>query len=107
MGAKREHTRYLIKLPIDIRAGEDTIRGVTVRVSRKGLFARSQTCFAFGTKVDMVMHITDEMSCKLTGVVKYTRNIIELKRQNGMGIELTGMDRNYQEYITSVEEEKA
>ncbi len=103
--AKREHPRYLIKLPIDIRSGEDTIKGITVRVSRKGLFARSQTSFRIGAPVEMIFHITDEISSRLTGTVVYTRNIVEMKRQNGMGIEFKEVDRKYLEFIKSVEQD--
>ncbi len=107
MGFKREHTRYIIKLPVEICSGESTISGITVRVSRKGLFVRSQKSFCVGTPVEMILHITDEISCRLTGVVMHTRNIVELKRQNGMGIEFTGIDQAYLEVISSVEQEEA
>ncbi|MBI5103285.1 MAG: PilZ domain-containing protein [Nitrospirae bacterium] len=107
MGAKREHQRFLIKHPIELHAGDHTISGVTVRVSRKGLFVRSQSGFRVGTPVDMVLHLSDEIWCRLTGTVVYSRNIVELKRQNGMGIEFSGMDRKYLDFISSVEKEQA
>ena len=107
MGLKREHTRYIIKLPVEICSGENTIRGITVRASRKGLFVRSQKSFRVGTPVEMILHITDEISSCLQGVVKHTRNIVELKRQNGMGIEFTAIDQAYLKVISSVEQEKA
>ena len=89
---KRQNTRYLIKLPIDISFGDYVIRGTTVRVSEKGFFVRSQVSFPVGTSVDINLHITDEWSCKLKGVIKYARKIRLLERQNGMGIELTEGD---------------
>lgn len=107
MVSKRQHTRFILKLPVDIRAGDKTISGITVRLSRKGLFVRSQTSFIVGTLVEMVLHITDEISCRLTGVIINTRNIVELKRQNGMGIEFTEIDQKYLEFMSSVEQEKA
>ncbi len=107
MIAKRQHTRYLIKLPVQIVSGEHAISGITVRVSRKGLFVRAQKNFSVGTPVEIALHLTDIISCRLKGIVKYARSIIEFRRHNGMGIELTAMDRKYLEFITSVEHEKA
>jgi len=106
MDVKREHPRYLIKLPVEIRTGDNKINAITVRVSVKGLFARSQACFRVGTPVDMDLYLTDEISCKLKGIVRYARNMVALKRQNGMGIEFTETAPKYREFMRSVEQEK-
>ncbi|HYA11652.1 MAG TPA: PilZ domain-containing protein [Thermodesulfovibrionales bacterium] len=106
MVAKRQNPRYLIKLPAEISTGDYLIRGTTVRVSMKGFFFRSQASFRVGTPVDINLHLTGELSCVLKGIVRYARNIIEFKRQNGMGIEFTEIDSKYLEFIRSVEQEK-
>jgi Tfp pilus assembly protein PilZ len=107
MYAKRQHTRYLIKLPVEVGSGEYALSGITVRVSRKGVFVRSQKSFRVGTPVEIVLHLTDIISCKLRGVVKYTRNVFEFRRHNGMGIEFTEMDQKYLDFINSIENDKA
>jgi Tfp pilus assembly protein PilZ len=107
MSGKRQHARYLIKVPVEIGSGEYTLSGITVRLSRKGLFVRSQKSFRVGTPVELALHLTDIISCRLRGIVKYSRSVVEFRRQNGMGIEFTEMDRKYLDFITAVEEEKA
>jgi Tfp pilus assembly protein PilZ len=107
MSGKRQHSRYLMKLPVEIGSGEYVLSGITVRVSRRGLFVRSQKSFSVGTPVEMVLHLTDMISCKLRGIVKYARSFVEFRRQNGMGIEFTEMDQRYLDFISAVESEKA
>lgn len=107
MVIKREFKRYLIKLPAEVSAGDQVLRGTTVRVSGKGFFVRSQTSFCVGTSVDINLHLTDKDSCHLKGIVKYARSLNLLLRQNGMGIELTEKDPKYLKFIKSFEQRRA
>lgn len=107
MVIKREFKRYLIKLPAEVSAGDQVLRGTTVRVSGKGFFVRSQTSFCAGTPVDINLHLTDKDSCHLKGIVKYARSLNLLLRQNGMGIELTEKDPKYLKFIRSFEQKTA
>lgn len=105
MTDKREKKRYIKKLPIELCSGDITLRGTTVRLSEKGLFVRSQKTFEKGVPVDITIHLTEELSCSLKGIVKYMRNIDLLKQKNGMGIELTAKDQRYIDFVRSVEKE--
>lgn len=102
MVAKREYVRHLVKLPAEVLTGDDTISGITVWMSPKGLFIRSQRSFLVGTPVEIVLHLSGEIFCRLKGVVKYEKSFVEFRRQNGMGIEFTEVDRKYMEFIKSV-----
>ena len=104
MTVKRECTRQLIKIPAELSAGEKTIAGTTIRMSEKGFFVRAQTSFCVGTPVNVTLHLSDNRSCAVKGIVKYARNIGIDKRQNGMGIELSDGDPQYREFIRSHEE---
>lgn len=105
MVIRRQYIRYLIKLPVEISFGDELIRGTTVRVSGKGFFVRSQKTFPVRTLVDINLHLTDESSCKLKGIIKYERNIKQFEPQkNGMGIELTEGNLKYFEFIKSFED---
>jgi Tfp pilus assembly protein PilZ len=104
MVVKRERTRHLIKIPAELSVGDKTIAGTTVRMSEKGFFVRTQTSFCVGTPVDVTLHLADNRSCVVRGIVKYARNIGIDKRQNGMGIELSEGDPQYREFIRSHEE---
>lgn len=94
----------MIKLPVELSAGDAKIEGTTVRISEKGFFVRAQTSFCVGTAVDITLHMSDDRSCAVKGIVKYARNVNVDKRQNGMGIELYESDPRYQELISSYEE---
>jgi len=104
MGVKRAHTRHLIKIPAELSAGEKKISGTTIRMSEKGFFVRAQTSFCVGTPVDVTLHLSEDRSCAVKGIVKYARNVSIDKRQNGMGIELSEGDFTYLELIRSYAE---
>ena len=103
MAEKREFDRFIVKLPVTISAGGRTLEGTTVRLSRKGLFARTQQSFAEGVTVEIVITLTNNVPCRLRGVVKYARNCDIVKRQNGMGIEFTQKNEAYEKFISEVE----
>ncbi len=103
MSEKRECERFIIKLPVTISAGGKQMEGTTVRVSKKGIFVRTQKSFIEGSAVDIEISITNTVTCKLKGVVKYARNIDLMRRQNGMGIELTTKDEAYEKFMSEVE----
>jgi Tfp pilus assembly protein PilZ len=105
MTNKREKQRHIKKLPIEVCSGDITLRGTTVKLSEKGIFVRSQKNFQEGVPVDLTIHLTEERSCSLKGIVKYVRNIDLLRPKNGMGIELTANDQRYIDFVRSVEKE--
>jgi hypothetical protein len=107
MTDKREKQRNIKKLPIEVCSGDITLRGTTVRLSEKGLFVRSQENFQEGVPVDITIHLTEELSCSLKGIIKYARNIEFLKQKNGMGIELTAKDQRYIDFVRSLEKENS
>ncbi len=74
-----------------------------MRLSRKGLFVRTQQSFSEGVPVEIALTLTNNVSCRLKGVVKYARNIDLFKRQNGMGIELSEKNETYEKYMSDVE----
>lgn len=94
-------------MPVTLRAGDKSIKGTTVRISRKGFFVRSlRQKFVPGVPVDIEITIADMATFKLRGVVKYSRNSELMPRMNGMGIELTEMDPGYEEFMTVIERER-
>ena len=107
MVVKRERERFLIKLPVELTAGERVIKGTTVRVSEKGFFVRAQKVFSVGTPVDIDLFITEGSSCRLKGIIKYSENSAISVRQNGMGVELIEPCPGYLKLIRSFEEGKS
>lgn len=105
MAVKRQAGRYIVKLPVVIKAGDTTVMGTTVRVSERGFFVRAQQGFLIGSPVEITLNLTDDISCCLKGVVKYVRRTDFIQRDNGMGIELTEKDERYLEFIQKVETE--
>ncbi len=99
---KRKCIRFIVKLPVDVKCDNSVVTGMTVRISDKGLFIRSQKSFQSGVNVYINLHISERTSCTLKGVVRYSRKLNILKQKNGMGIELTEKDQTYQEFIDSV-----
>lgn len=108
MPGKREHTRYVLKVPAEIRSGDVSINGTTVRLSEKGCFVRCQRNFKEGLPVEVVISLPDGNTCRLKGTVKYSRNLNlgALKRDNGMGIEFSGTDPKYIAFVKSIEQQK-
>lgn len=103
MGIKRQHQRYLVKLPAEIHFRDYMIQGITVRVSQKGFFVRSQRNFPVGTSVAINLRLLDDSVCRLHGIVKYVRNVNLIERKNGMGIELIQGDRRFSEFMKSLQ----
>ncbi len=99
---KRKCTRFIVKLPVDVKSDNSVISGITVRISDRGLFVRSQKSFQTGTNIGIKLHISEDVFCDLKGVVRYSRKLNILKQKNGMGIELTEKDQKYQDFIDSV-----
>ena len=105
MVVKRQAGRYIAKLPVVVKAGDKIVKGTTVRVSERGFFVRAQQGFQTGSPVEIMLNLTDDISCCLKGVVKYVRRIEFIQRDNGMGIELTEKDERYLEFIEKVKTE--
>lgn len=103
MAERRECDRFIIKLPVTISAGEAKMECTTVRLSKKGMFVRSQKSFVEGSAVDIEISLTNAVTCKLKGVIKYARNCDLMRRQNGMGIELTEKNDAYEKFVSEVE----
>ncbi len=103
MVVKRESERFLIKLPVEVTAGDRVIKGTTVRVSEKGFFVRAQKVFNVGTTVDIDLFVTEESSCRMKGVVKYAETSAISVRQNGMGVELIETCPGYLKLLRSFE----
>ncbi|MDA8156680.1 MAG: PilZ domain-containing protein [Actinomycetota bacterium] len=103
---KRQFQRFIVKLPAKVSAGDRSITGITVRVSRKGFFVRAQNCFSAGTPVIIDLSLSDTDICQLKGAVKYVRHYDLLPRLNGMGIELSGEFPRYAELIMAIEKER-
>ncbi len=106
MAVKREYPRHIKKLPAEVRAGDLTFKGTTVRLSEKGFFIRSQQSFQVGTPVEIMLHLAEESICRLRGVVRYSKAGDLFRRENGMGIEVTVKDAKYLEFIRVLEEER-
>lgn len=99
MVIKRQFPRHIIKLSVELRAGEHLFKGTTVRLSEKGFFVRSQQCFSVGLPIDIILYLKDDVPCNLKGVVKFSQSTALLKKDNGMGIELTEKDKKYEEFV--------
>ncbi|OGW27948.1 MAG: hypothetical protein A2X59_11615 [Nitrospirae bacterium GWC2_42_7] len=103
MVIKRQFPRHIIKLSVEIRAGEQVCKGTTVRLSEKGFFVRAQQSFSIGLPVDITLYLKDDVPCFLKGVVKFAQTAALLKKDNGMGIELTEKDKKYEEFVRDLE----
>lgn len=102
MAVKRQYQRFIAKLPVELMAGDLLLKGSTVRISEKGFFVRAQKSFSAGTPVDITLHLTDDETCTMKGIIRHVRNIALLTRENGMGIELTAKDKKYEDYVKAI-----
>ena len=106
MFQKRQFQRYIVRLPVTVRAGGHAIDCTTVRVSRKGFFVRSQRPLISGVPVELEVTLADASPCKLRGVVKHTRKSDLMPRMNGMGIEFTQTDPRFEAFVAGIERER-
>lgn len=103
---KRACKRFIVKLPVEVQAGNHSVEGITVRISEKGVFVRARENFASGVPVELSLDLGDAGRCRMKGVVRHARTIDFLRRQNGMGIEFTEKDPRYLTFMESVKREK-
>ncbi len=72
---KRSCPRYILRLPVLVCAGCETVRGCTVRISRKGMFVRTRKGFRVGVSVELFVFFSAKKIAHLQGVVRYVRRI--------------------------------
>lgn len=104
---KRRQKRFVKRLSIEFSSDGQTYRGICRNLSLDGLFIKIRKPLAPGKIIDMIIHLPDGSTSKLTGRV--TRAIRDphslifetagIPSKDGMGIRLLEKDANYLTFI--------
>lgn len=102
MRSDRKSDRFIRRLEAEFTADDKTYRGISSDFSLTGLFIRTSHPFAPGSIIDITVHLPEGRASHLKGIVRraFKSQVIGLK--NGMGVQITGKDANYINFIKSV-----
>lgn len=99
---QRRHRRYIKRCEIEFSTNGTAYRGISSNFSLSGLFIKTSKPFAEDTLVDLIIHLPNGLISELKGIVRRAfRNPVNIQK-NGMGIELTEKDSNYDDFINSI-----
>jgi hypothetical protein len=106
---KRRQKRWVKRLSIEFASDGQNYRGICRNLSSDGLFIKTRKPLAPGNIINMIVHLPDGSTSKLTGRV--TRAIRDpyslifetagIPSKDGMGIQLLEKDANYLKFIGS------
>ncbi|GAB4484029.1 MAG: hypothetical protein OHK006_07180 [Thermodesulfovibrionales bacterium] len=99
MRPRRRHERFVRRLEVEFLYEGRTFRAITSDFSRYGLFIRTNRAFAPGTELDLVIHLPNNTTSRMRGLVRRALKTIGVMIKNGMGIELIRRDQNYINFL--------
>jgi hypothetical protein len=107
---RRRQKKHVKRCTIEFTSDGQTYRGICKNLSLDGLFIKTRKPLALEKIIEMIVHLPDDSTSKLTGRV--TRTIREpyslilegagIPSKDGMGIRLIEKDANYLKVITSL-----
>ncbi|MDZ4383220.1 MAG: PilZ domain-containing protein [Thermodesulfovibrionia bacterium] len=99
---KRITQRKIRRLPITFSDGTVEYSGTSSDFSTTGLFIRTRKALSPGTPVKMVIELDNNRRINLTGVVVRSIKTGIADFKNGMGIKLTSIPQEYQDFINEL-----
>lgn len=98
---KRYSIRKIKRLPITFSDGKEELNGTSSDFSSTGLFIRTRRPCKPGTHVKMTLEINETRKISLAGVVARSIKTGSMVFKNGMGIKLTLIPKEYEDFINS------
>ncbi len=96
--------RYTKRLETEFSAAGNTHKGFLSNLSRTGLFIRTRRSFDSGSEIDIKIYLPDGKESYVSGIVRRAITSEEgLLARNGMGVELTKIDINYENLMRHVQ----
>ena len=102
MPDKRIAPRKIKRLSVTFSDGKDEYSGTSSDFSATGLFIRTRKALSPGTPVKMVIELDNNRRINLTGVVVRSIKTGIADFKNGMGIKLTPIPQEYQDFINKL-----
>lgn len=99
MRPRRKHERFVRRLEVEFVYEGRTCRAITSDFSRYGLFIRTNRALVPGTELDIVIHLPNNTTSYMKGMVRRALKTLGVMLKNGMGIELTRRDANYIKFL--------
>ncbi|MEW6109770.1 MAG: PilZ domain-containing protein [Nitrospirota bacterium] len=96
---KRSCKRKIKRLNINFSDGKEENIGISSDFSCNGLFIRTRKGFREGTVLYMNLELDNGKKLPLTGIVKRTIKTQISNYKNGMGIELTSVHEEYDNFV--------
>jgi RNase P subunit RPR2 len=107
MADKRKGKRYIKRLECAFTAAGKKHRGFVSDLSEDGLFIRTRRSFKEDSPVDIKLYLPDDSVSEVRGIVRRALTHQEGHlAKNGMGIELTSKDANYERLIKELKGEE-
>ncbi len=104
MQERKRAERYTKRLETEFSAAGKTHKGFLSNLSRTGLFIRTRRSFESGSEIDIKIYLPDGKESYISGIVRRAITSDEgLLARNGMGVELTKIDINYENLMKQVQ----
>ncbi len=101
MRPRRRHERFVRRLETEFSADGKDYRAISSDFSCGGLFIRTNHAFTPGTLLDIVIHLPEGNTSKITGRVRRAIKTPVVSLKNGMGIEIISRDSAYTHFMTT------
>jgi Tfp pilus assembly protein PilZ len=99
---KRITQRKIRRLSITFSDGKSEYSGTSSNFSTTGLFIRTRKALSPGTPIEMVAELDNNRRINLTGIVVRSIKTGIADFKNGMGIKLTSIPQEYQDFINEL-----
>lgn len=102
---RRKYKRKTRRLEIYYRHETTEFRGVSSNFSNKGLFIRTTKPFKEGISVHMRLDLGYDKEILLSGIVRRSLRTRFAGMKDGMGIELTDIPKEYNDFLAELYKE--
>src|SRR4030067_743088 len=91
--------RKIKRLPVTFISGNEECTGTSSDFSTTGLFIRTRKALPSGTSIKIIVELDDSHTITLTGIVVRAIKTGSMDIKNGMGVKLTSIPQEYQDFI--------
>jgi hypothetical protein len=99
---KRRHRRFTKRIEAEFMFGDRKIVGISSDLSERGLFVRTRYPLAMGSAIDLTLYLPGGKTARAQGVVRRAVKSQSTLIKSGMGIELSGYDDIYADFMSNV-----
>jgi len=98
----RRHKRYTKRIEAEFKFGDRKIVGISSDLSERGLFIRTRYPLATGSALDLTFHLPNGKTAFAQAIVRRAVKSQSTLIKSGMGVELTGYDDTYAEFLSKI-----